>query len=126
MKKIHIAGIVLIAIAMAVILGLVINTDNYVGFEEAKERAGEKVTVIGELDHSKDIVEGPQSLSFYLKDERGDVQQVIIDEPMPDGFKRSESITVTGRMEGEVFKATHILMKCPSKYKKESGEVGAK
>lgn len=126
MKKIHIAGIVLIAIAMAVVLGLVLNTDNYVGFEEATEREGEKVTVIGKLDRERDVVEGPQSLSFYLKDKKGKVCQVIIDEPMPQGFKRSESITVTGKMDGEVFKATHILMKCPSKYKKENGEVGSK
>jgi len=31
----------------------------------------------------------------------------------------SEQIVVTGKMDGDVFKASEILMKCPSKYKDE-------
>ena len=34
----------------------------------------------------------------------------------PRDIERSEKIVITGRMEGEVFKASKILMKCPSKY----------
>lgn len=126
MKKIHVVGIILIAIGMAVVMGLVINTDNYVGFEEASDRAGEKVTVIGKLEKDKEIINAPNSLTFYLKDDEGVVKKVVLNEPMPEGFKRSESVTVTGKMEGDVFRASYMLMKCPSKYKKEEAQAGSK
>jgi cytochrome c-type biogenesis protein CcmE len=37
----------------------------------------------------------------------------------PQDFERSEQIVLTGKMKGDEFVATDILMKCPSKYKDE-------
>jgi cytochrome c-type biogenesis protein CcmE len=37
----------------------------------------------------------------------------------PQDFERSEQIVLTGKMRGEDFVASDMLMKCPSKYKDE-------
>lgn len=37
----------------------------------------------------------------------------------PQDFERSEQVVLTGKMDGDEFVATEILMKCPSKYKDE-------
>jgi len=34
----------------------------------------------------------------------------------PQDFERSEQIVLTGKMKGDEFLASKILMKCPSKY----------
>jgi len=41
----------------------------------------------------------------------------------PQDFERSEQIVLTGKMEGGEFRASKILMKCPSKYNKDEVEV---
>ncbi|MBK8351531.1 MAG: cytochrome c maturation protein CcmE [Saprospirales bacterium] len=35
----------------------------------------------------------------------------------PRDIEKSEKVEVTGKMNGDVFEANEILMKCPSKYK---------
>ena len=40
---------------------------------------------------------------------------------MPDGFKNSEKIVVTGSFNNDLFVAEKILMKCPSKYEGTDG-----
>ena len=37
-------------------------------------------------------------------------------DPKPASFEDAEKIVVEGYLNGEVFEAEHILMKCPSKY----------
>ncbi|MFN7313197.1 MAG: cytochrome c maturation protein CcmE [Bacteroidota bacterium] len=36
--------------------------------------------------------------------------------PEPADFDRSEKIVIIGKMNGETFEASKILLKCPSKY----------
>ena len=59
----------------------------------------------------------------YLIDENGKQQKVEYDEPMPQDFTKSEKVVVIGRYEGDVFKATKILLKCPSKYQEQNVRV---
>lgn len=127
MKKFHIIGILVIALAIGVIVSLVFTTDQYKTFKDAEIAGDKKVTIIGEMDDkAKEKIEaGPNSFSFLMTDKNGETRKVVVNEPMPTDFERAESITVTGKMKGEQFEASHVLMKCPSKYKDEQ-EVGAK
>lgn len=127
MKKFHIIGILVIALAIGVIVSLVFTTDQYKTFKDADQSGKAKVTIIGEMDEAaKEKIEvGPNNFAFFMTDKNGETRKVVVNEPMPTDFERAESITVTGKMEGDQFVASHVLMKCPSKYKDEQ-EVGAK
>jgi cytochrome c-type biogenesis protein CcmE len=59
------------------------------------------------------------SFSFVLVDESGKEQKVLYNEPMPPDFTRSEKVVVIGRYQQDVFVASKILLKCPSKYQDE-------
>ena len=62
--------------------------------------------------------ENPNYFSFYIKDENGIVRKVELKDTKPQDFEKAERVVVVGNLEGEVFKASSILMKCPSKYNK--------
>ena len=49
--------------------------------------------------------------------------KVIINGTKPQDFEKSEQIVVTGQMVGSEFHASHILMKCPSKYTQDKLNV---
>jgi cytochrome c-type biogenesis protein CcmE len=61
----------------------------------------------------------PNYFSFFIKDSKGMEKKVILFAAKPQDFELSEQIVVTGQMKGEVFYASDLLMKCPSKYKDE-------
>ena len=44
----------------------------------------------------------------------------------PQDFELSEQIVLTGKMQGDVFMASDMLMKCPSKYKDEEIYIKSK
>ncbi len=134
MKKSHILIIVVIAAAIGILVSSAGDASTYVGFSEAyaMATAGNKkdIHVVGELtkDEAGNIVGIEQgfdkvSFSFVLIDESGRKQKVEFDEPMPQDFTKSEKVVVIGRYEGEVFKASKILLKCPSKYQEQNISV---
>ena len=53
---------------------------------------------------------------FYLVDNEGREKKVLYNGSKPQDFERSEQIVVIGKMDGENFHCSQILMKCPSKY----------
>ncbi|WP_109832841.1 cytochrome c maturation protein CcmE domain-containing protein [Reichenbachiella versicolor] len=135
MKKSHILGIVVIAVAIMVIISTAGDASTYVGFGKAKELAengnDKKIHVVGTLAKSPagDIMgikdsSDKLSFSFLLVDNEGITQRVYFNEPMPTDFLRSEQVVVVGAYHGESFLASKILMKCPSKYQEETIEVG--
>ena len=134
MKKSHILLIVVIAAAIGILISTAGDASTYVGFKEAYEMATagnrKDIHVVGELtkDASGNIIGIKQgidkvSFSFVLIDESGRKQQVEYDEPMPQDFTKSEKVVVIGRYEGEIFKASKILLKCPSKYQEQNVSV---
>ena len=132
MKIQHIIGIVVIAIALGVIVSSSSSASKYVGFAEACEMEIEgeeaKVHVVGELkkDGAGNVVglehnpvQNPNLIKFWLVDEKNKEYQVICDQPpasMQD-FLRAEKVVVIGYASKGKFRASKILMKCPSKYK---------
>lgn len=95
----------------------------YATFEIATKNKS-KSKIVGQLSLKDPIVYQPEvdanRFSFYLIDEAGSKKKVILMEPKPRDFERSEQIVVTGRMNAQdEFMASEVLLKCPSKYKDE-------
>ena len=129
MKKSHIIGIIVIAMAIGIIMSTAGDASTYVSFGEAKELAAEgsksKVHVVGRLKKDAqghivgmqyDPLIDPNYFSFMLVDTNSFEQQVIYYNPKPQDFERSEQVVITGNMQNDVFVADKILLKCPSKY----------
>ncbi|HEY2721141.1 MAG TPA: cytochrome c maturation protein CcmE [Chitinophagaceae bacterium] len=129
MKKVHIVGLVIIAVAIGFIVTMASNYSEYQTFSQASGESKMEFHVVGKLDSLKGMTYDPQKdanyFSFYLKDNNGDVRQVIFHGTKPQDFEKSEQIVLTGSMQGTVFNADHILMKCPSKYKSDQLEVSS-
>jgi cytochrome c-type biogenesis protein CcmE len=129
MKKSHIIGIFIIAIAIMIIMTTAGDASTYVSFGEAIERAEDgnttKVHVVGRLKKDMqghivgmqyDPLVDPNYFSFTLVDTNRVEQQVVYFNPKPQDFERSEQVVITGNMQQNVFVADKILLKCPSKY----------
>lgn len=122
MKKIHIAGIGILLIAIALIFTASQDFSTYASFSDA-EASQSEVKIVGELAKDKEIyydpAEDPNYFSFYVIDKDGETRKVVMNRAKPQDFEMSEQIVVTGKLKGETFFATDILLKCPSKYKDE-------
>ena len=122
MKNIYIIAIALIAIAIGLFMTASDDLSTYGNFEDAR-KSGERVKVAGQLAKDKEMVYNPQQdpnhFSFYVRDSKGAEQKVVLLQAKPQDFELSEQVVLTGRMQGDEFIATDVLMKCPSKYKDE-------
>ena len=128
MKKSSIIGIIIIAIAIGVIISTYADSSTYGTFADAHETSSE-LHVVGKLDKEKEMIYNPKEnanyFAFYMKDNKGEQCKVVFNGTKPQDFERSEQIVLTGKMVGQEFHASKILMKCPSKYTKDKVEVEA-
>ena len=126
MKKSSIILIVIIAVAIAMILVIYTDSSTYSTFSEAKEKKTE-LYVVGVLNKEKDLfydpVQDANHFSFYMYDNDSTECKVVFNCSKPQDIERSEQIVLTGKMEGDTFHASKILMKCPSKYNKDEMEI---
>jgi len=129
MKKTHIVAIIMIVAAIGIFINSGQDMTALSTFKQATERA-EVVKVSGDLAKNKEMYYNEQEnanyFSFYLKDSEGQERKVILASEKPQDFEKSENIVVTGKMQGDEFIASDMLMKCPSKYKDEEIFVKAK
>lgn len=126
MKKSSIFGLVVIAIAIAVIISVYSNSSTYGTFGDAQKTSSE-LHIVGHLNKSRelfyDATKDANYFSFYMKDNKGEERKVIFTGSKPEDFERSEQLVLTGQMVGSEFHASKILMKCPSKYTQDKLEV---
>ena len=126
MKKSSIFGLIVIAIAIAVIISVYSSSSTYGSFHDA-QTSGETLQVVGKLDKQKeryyDATKDANYFSFYLTDNKGQECKVIFTGTKPQDFEKSENIVITGQMRGKEFHASKILMKCPSKYNNNKVET---
>jgi len=126
MKKTHLVGILLIAVAIAAIIASISDASTYASFGEAFENEGDEFHVVGKLNTSYPEEyhpeKNPDLFSFHMDDENGLTKKVVLHKSRPQDFEKSEQIVLIGRAEGEEFHAHQILMKCPSKYEDGSNE----
>ena len=128
MKKGHLIGLGIIAVAIAIILTSIGDASSYESFATAlemkKEGEDKAIHVVGKLKKDEEgqvvgiaVREDKTSFTFLLVDNEGTEQQVFYNEPVPADFHRSEQVVVIGSFRNqEIFVADKILMKCPSKY----------
>jgi cytochrome c-type biogenesis protein CcmE len=120
MKKIHIVGIIVIAVAIGVILTSLHNTSSYADFTEALANPDKEYHVVGKLDKNQpqlyEPTVNPDEFVFSMVDNKGVEKKVVLHKSKPQDFERSEQIVLIGKMQGGEFHANDILMKCPSKY----------
>lgn len=120
MKKMHIIGIIIIAIAIGTIFTTLSSTSTYASFSEAAKEPDSEFHVVGKLNKQKETIYDPQTnanlFTFFMVDNQGKECKVLLHKNKPQDFERSEQIVLIGKMQGDAFEATDILMKCPSKY----------
>lgn len=88
----------------------------YVNFEQADGVKG--AHVVGTWVDSQEYGFSRESkqFSFFMEDDEGNIRRVIYPQPKPNNFEQAEQLVVIGELQGEVFYANEMLMKCPSKY----------
>jgi cytochrome c-type biogenesis protein CcmE len=120
MKTYHIIIIVIAVIAIGVIISTFTDTSTYSNFADAGKYPGKEYHIIGKLIKDMPIVYDSKSdanrFTFFMSDEKGLTKQVIYNGAKPQDFEKSEQVVVMGKMEGETFEASSLLLKCPSKY----------
>lgn len=126
MKIKSIIGIVVIAVAIAVIISVYTDSSTYGSFNDAQKTESE-LHVVGKLNKKKELHYNPvvdaNYFAFYMVDNKGEECKVVFNGTKPQDFERSEQIVLTGQMQGKEFHASKILMKCPSKYTQDKVEV---
>ena len=118
----QIIALLVIAAAVAVLISMAGEFSQYTDFSAALEAPEQNHQIVGHLSlgSGKEVVynpkEDPNVFYFYMKDRQGMEKKVKCLQEKPNHFERSEQIVLTGRMQGELFVAHDIQMKCPSKY----------
>jgi cytochrome c-type biogenesis protein CcmE len=115
--KFIIGGIVILAgIALAAVNFFDANIE-YGSFATART-AHKKIQVKGEWIRERGSSFDPSAVqfSFYLRDDNGDVEKVVLDGAKPNNFEAATSVVVQGKYTDDCFRASGILTKCPSKY----------
>lgn len=123
MKKIHIVGIVIIAISIGVIISSIQDSSTYTGFDTAKLNPGLEYQVVGKLNLEQEMTYDPEIspfFNFHLIDKDGKEEIVKFKGSKPQDFERSDQVVITGQYIDGEFVASKILMKCPSKYNDQS------
>ncbi|MEY4113834.1 MAG: hypothetical protein RLZ76_527 [Bacteroidota bacterium] len=123
MKKIHIVGLVLVALAIAALISLMGDMSTYDSIESAQKKEGKFVHIIAKVDTTKPIVydpiKDPNYLSFTAVDSLGAYAQVVYKNAKPTDFEKSSRVVMKGAMQDGRFECKEIVLKCPSKYKDE-------
>ena len=119
-SKYIIGGIIIIVFTIWAGISFNSTLTPYVSVAEAKESAS-VVQVKGERLGEGQFDIQSNLFSFKIKDEQGDVVQVVFDGAKPGNFDQASHVVCVGKYENGQFHAKDLLVKCPSKYQ-EVGE----
>jgi cytochrome c-type biogenesis protein CcmE len=127
MKRTHIVILVAIAIAIGGLIMKSVDFSTYDTIASAKAKQGKFVHLIARLDRSVpqeyDPAKDPNYFSFTAMDSLGSKAKVVYHNTKPAEFEHSERIVLKGKMQGDVFECSEILLKCPSKYKDDKKQL---
>ncbi len=127
MKKTHIIILVAIAVAIGALIMMSADFSTYDTIGSAKQKQGKFVHLIARLDKSVpleyDPAKNPNYLSFTAIDSLGGRAKVVYLNTKPAELEHSERIVLKGKMQGDVFECSDILLKCPSKYKDDKKQL---
>ena len=129
MKPKVIVLLIMLAVAIAAIMTTYSEAEKSSTFAEADANPNETFHITGFLVKEKPMEYNPQIdpnyFSFYLKDKNGNIRKVVSTNPKQQDFERAETVNMYGRSDGEVFRASKVMPKCPSKYKDEQNNNSA-
>ena len=121
MKKTHIILLVLIAVAIVVLISYTGDLSSYETVGSAKQKQGKFLNLIVKVDKTVPIeynpVKDPNYLKFGVQDSLGGKISVVYHNTMPTDMEKSERLVLKGKVQGDVFECSSIVLKCPSKYK---------
>ena len=119
MKSKYLIGTALVVLFVAIAIVSLVQTDiEYSDFNLAAQKVNKKVQVKGQWVRQKgsEYSSEKHEFTFFMKDENGKEAKVILKGGKPNNFELASHVVVTGKFEDEVFYASNILTKCPSKY----------
>lgn len=129
MKKMQWILIAVIVTSIGVLIFASQDLSTYGDFQTARE-SGSRVKVVGVLAKDQEMMynptEDPNYFTFYIQDNKGEVDKVVLRAAKPQDFELSEQIVITGQYKSGVFEASDLLMKCPSKYKEDEVYIKSK
>jgi len=98
------------------------NASPYVTIAEAKVSRGDNLHLAGDLDKStiRNVI-SKSEVHFTLKDEKGEIVQVVYHGPAPANLGEATKVVAVGGMKDGAFHASKLLIKCPSKYESSKG-----
>ena len=125
MKRSHIIALVIIAVAIAALIGSLSDSSSYASLSEAFEQPGREFHGVGTLDRSQPIVYEPSGnaslTKFSMVDLNGKKCNVPLAMAKPNDLERSERLVLIGEADADGnFHAKDMLLKCPSKYNEEN------
>ena len=127
MKKIHIIGIIVIAVAIGVIFTSLQSSATYSDFAEAFNNPDTEYHVVGKLNKTIPVQYDPKvnanECSFIMIDNKGIEKEVVLHKSVPQDFEKSEQVVLIGKVEQGQFHANDVLMKCPSKYNEGKPQI---
>ncbi len=107
----------------AVVFSFAKNASPYVTVAQAKSVKTGEVHLKGFMDQeSLSINSSDSTLKFILEDEVGERITVVHTGIPPSNMNEASEVVAVGTMEGDVFVANKLMLKCPSKYEGESAE----
>ncbi len=116
-----------IAIAIGALIMMSVDFSTYDTIDSAKLKQGKFVHLIARLDKSApvdyDPAKNPNYLSFTAVDSLGGKAKVVYLNTKPPELEHSERVVLKGKMQGDVFECSDILLKCPSKYKDDKKQL---
>jgi cytochrome c-type biogenesis protein CcmE len=131
MKKIHIVLLVLIAGAIAYLIGsFKFASSTYETIAEAKTNPGKFVHVAVRLDTLNPVVYNPTKDPNFLSFQAMDIDspdhkmQVIYRKGEIPNLMISERLVLKGKYENDHFECKDVQTKCPSKYKDDMKVAG--
>lgn len=116
MKKTHIILIILSVVAIGVVISVFGNAGQYADFAKAQSLPQNEFQIIGKLVKDKPVNNENNGFSFFMTDEKGKESKVMYKGIKPRDFEKSEQVVISGHAEIDYFKASSMLLKCPSKY----------
>ena len=127
MSKTSIIILVAIAIGIGTLISMSADFSTYDTIGTAKQKQGKFVHLIARIDKSApleyDPANNPNYLSFIAIDSLGETTKVVYRNTKPAELEQSDRIVLKGKMQGDVFECSDILLKCPSKYKDDKKEL---
>jgi cytochrome c-type biogenesis protein CcmE len=128
MKKIYLVALVMMVAAAFMLYKSPPEVSTYSDFTVARVSQKE-VKIAGQLAKDKEMhydpAKDPNYFTFFIRDNKGEERKVVLLAAKPKDFEMSEQIVVTGKMQGDDFIASDVLLKCPSKYKDEEVYIKA-